>query len=191
MHADVARRMPAWTDRVEAVYVGAGALASFRTTPERLAVISPGEPLHLRDEPIVEWLQNWYLVRQTGLALVGPPPASLVPAVSKEEFLAAAVRYAGQLAQEDLGDAAPSRAAYVVLTMCRAALTVATGEPGSKADGAAWVAREAPDQAWLIDEAFEARRSRGRTGLATPESRRAAAELIALLHSRIAAAPGR
>ena len=66
MHSDFVSRHPEWSDRIEVVYVGLAALRSFRTSSGPLAVISPGEPFHLRDERVVEWLQNWYLIRETG-----------------------------------------------------------------------------------------------------------------------------
>ena len=76
-----------WTDRLEIVYVGRRALERFRDEPGALAVISPGEPLRVSG-PVRDWLQNWYLARQTGVALVGPAPAEIVPEISREEFLA-------------------------------------------------------------------------------------------------------
>src|SRR5450756_1549996 len=50
-HAFVSR-YPEWGDRLEIVYVGRATLQSFRTSPGSLAVISPGEPFHVRDERV-------------------------------------------------------------------------------------------------------------------------------------------
>lgn len=74
MHAGIVRSYPEWDDRIEVVYVGRETLASFRTSTGRLAVISPGEPLHVKDDRAVEWVQNWYLVRKSGVALSGLRP---------------------------------------------------------------------------------------------------------------------
>src|SRR5664279_3633022 len=77
-HAFVSR-YPEWSDRLEIVHVGRATLQSFRTSPGSLAVISPGEPFHVRDERVAEWLQNWYLVREAGTCLYGADAAAIVP----------------------------------------------------------------------------------------------------------------
>ena len=82
MYVAFADRHVEWNDRIETVYIGRGALRTFRTSRGRLAVISPREPFHLRDERARDWAQNWYLVRESGVALYGPPVASLIPPVT-------------------------------------------------------------------------------------------------------------
>ena len=78
IHDGLVGRRPEWSDRVEVVYIGQATLRSYRSSLGRLAVISPGEPFQLRDDRVAEWVQNWYLVRETGRALDGPPPAAVV-----------------------------------------------------------------------------------------------------------------
>ena len=179
---------PDWTDRLEIVYISKAALSSFRTSAARLAVISPGEPFHLRDDRVVEWLQNWYLIRETGTVLFGPPAASLVPPISMAEFVAAAARYADQIAGQSLHDATPGARAYAILTICRALRTVETRGHASKHEGAAWAREQMPDWAWLIDEALRSRLSRGRVGLDDERARAGADEFIALVAARMASA---
>ncbi len=103
VHDDVVSLHPDWSDRLEVVYIGRAALRSFRTSTARLAVISPGEPFHLRDDRVVEWLQNWYLIREAGRTLFGPPAGTLVPPISMAEFVAAAARYADQISRQSHG----------------------------------------------------------------------------------------
>lgn len=104
MHRDLVRRHPAWNDRIEVVYIGQATLRSFRDAGV-LAAISPGEPLHLRDDAN-RWLQNWYLVRETGTILYGPDPGSVIPPISRAEFLAAvALRRRSASAQPSVDDA--------------------------------------------------------------------------------------
>ena len=180
---------PEWTDRLEVVYIGQTALRSFRTSGARLAVISPGEPFHLRDERVAEWLQNWYLIRESGVTLHGPPAASLVPPITMAEFVAAAARYADQIARQNLEGATPGARAYAVLTICRALRTVETGTHGSKLDGAAWAREQLPQWAWLIDEALRCRLARGAVGFDDERSRAGVEEFIALVAARVAGAP--
>jgi predicted nucleotidyltransferase len=184
-HRGVVARHPEWTDRVEVVYVGRATLASFRSSPGRLAVISPGEPFHLRDEPAAEWVQNWYLVRETGVVLFGPPAATLVPPVAWGEFAAAAGRYAEQLSSQRLETASPGVIAYAVLTLCRAHMTVLTRAHVSKHAGAAWTRQQMPEWASVIDMALACRGSRGTVGFDDAPSRAAAETFIGRIVARI------
>jgi predicted nucleotidyltransferase len=185
MHRDLVSRDPAWNDRIEVVYVGRAALWSFRTSPGPLAVISPGEPFHLRDERVVEWLQNWYLVRETGVTLYGPDAAAVVPPIARTEFVAATVRYADEVRHQDFDETSPGALAYAVLTMCRAFRTVRTQAHGSKQEAAAWTREQMPEWAWLINTALRCRLSRGATGLADKRSRAAAVRFIGLVADQI------
>jgi predicted nucleotidyltransferase len=189
MHRDIIGRYPEWDDRIEVVYIGRATLEAFRTSRGRLAVISPGEPFHVRDDPAAEWVQNWYLVRTTGIALHGPSAEAGVPHVSWPEFAAAATQYSTQLAGRSLRDASPGSVAYAVLTMSRAVMTVRTQTPASKQEGAAWTRRAFPHWAWLVDAALRCRLTRGTVGFADPKTRAAADEFIGLLATEIAKPP--
>jgi hypothetical protein len=73
MHTRFVQDHPAWEDRIEVAYVPALALWNFRTRTSQIAVISPGEPFHLKPAG-KDWLINWYMVRRVGVTLCGPPP---------------------------------------------------------------------------------------------------------------------
>lgn len=185
MHRDFVSRYPAWSDRIEIVYVARAALWSLRTSPGPLAVISPGEPFHLRNERVVEWLQNWYLVRETGVLLYGPNAAAIVPPIAWTEFVAAAVHYADEIRHQSFDEAAPGALAYAVLTVCRALRTVRTQTHGSKQEAAAWTREQMPQWTWLIDIALGCRLPRGATGLADVQARAAAVRFIGLVADQI------
>lgn len=178
MHRDLASRDPEWDDRIEVVYVGQAALSSFRTSPGPLAVISPGEPFHLRDDRIVEWLQNWYLVRETGDALYGPAASVVVPPIDWAEYVDATVRYAVAVGQHNYDDDSPGSIAYAALTMCRALLITRTQRQASKQEAAAWTRARMPEWAPVIDTALRCRLARGASGFDDLESRGAAASFI-------------
>ncbi|MBI4219772.1 MAG: nucleotidyltransferase domain-containing protein, partial [Chloroflexi bacterium] len=59
MHRQIAREIPEWDDRVEVIYLPVTALETFRTKTCRIAVISPGEPFHMKDADR-GYLMNWY-----------------------------------------------------------------------------------------------------------------------------------
>lgn len=188
LHTRTVERHPEWDDRLEVVYVKRGTLARFRDGGA-IGVISPGEPFHVRDG-IELWLQNFYLVQETGVTLAGPDPTSTIPEISWPEFLAATTRYADEVCGRNIRDATPGSRAYSVLTMCRALCTVRSNRPCSKQEGAAWVRTHLPEWAHLVDAAECCRLSRGRTGFDDLETRQAAETLIALLGAAIMAEPG-
>jgi predicted nucleotidyltransferase len=185
VHQEFVSRHREWNDRLEIVYVGRATLGSFRTSPDPLAVISPGEPFHLRRERVVEWLQNWYLVRETGVTLFGPPAVEIVPPIDWSEFVAAAARYADQLSGQSLAEASAGSLSYSVLTMCRACMTVQAQTHRSKQEAAAWARERMPEWAWLIDVAIGCRLSRGTIGFSDEKTRAAAEAFIRLLAARI------
>jgi predicted nucleotidyltransferase len=185
MHHAFVGRYPEWSDHLEIVYVGRATLGSFRTSPGRLAVISPGEPFHVRNERVAEWLQNWYLLRETGICLFGADIAAIVPPITWSEFLAATVRYADEVRNRSRLRAGGGDLAYTILTMCRALHTVRTQTHGSKQEAAAWTRERMPEWAWLIDAALKCRLSRGTVGFEDERSRAATETFIALLDDEI------
>jgi predicted nucleotidyltransferase len=185
IHDSLIGRFPEWSDRLEIVYVGRATLESFRTSLGKLAVLSPGEPLHVREERAADWLQNWYLVRETGVCLYGVDATVIIPSISWAEFVAATARYADELRGRSRLGASGGALAYAILTMCRALRTTRTQEHGSKQEAAAWARERMPEWAWLIDAALECRLSRGNVGFADEKSRAAAETFIALVTGEI------
>jgi hypothetical protein len=188
-HAGTIERHPDWNDRLEIVYVGRRTLAEFRAGGA-VGVISPGEPFHVRDG-IEMWLQDFYLVRETGLALAGPAPAATIPDISWAEFIAATTRYADEVSGRSLRDATPGARAYGVLTMCRALCTVRLNRPCSKQEGAAWARAWSTEWAWLVGAAEQCRLSRGQRGLADEMAIQSAETLIGLLADAISGGTSR
>ena len=184
MQLDIVRRNPEWTDRLEITYIGWTTLQSFRTSAGLLAVISPGEPFHVVGD-VDEWLQNWYLVRETGVTLYGVAAADVIPPIARVEFVAAVVRYADWLRKRNHNDLGPGSLAYAVLSLCRALQTVRTGMHCSKQEAAAWARERMPKWAWLIDAALRCRMSRGATGFDDELTRAAAETFIGLLADEI------
>lgn len=185
MHHGLVSRYPDWKDRIEVVYLSRATLESFRTSAGALAVISPGEPFHVRDDRASEWLQNWYLLRETGVCLYGLDPAAIVPPIAWTEFVAATVRYADEVRNRSRVGAGRGALAYTILTMCRALRTVRLGAAGSKQEGAAWICGRMPEWAWLVDAALECRQSQGTIGFADEASRAAAETFIRLVADEI------
>ena len=187
LQLDIVSRHAEWSDRLEIVYIGWTTLQSFRTSTGSLAVISPGEPFHVVGG-VAEWLQNWYLVRETGVTLYGVAAADVIPPIARVEFVTAVVRYADWLRKQNHDDLGPGSLAYAVLSLCRALWTVRTGLPCAKQEAAAWTRQRMPEWAWLIDAALRCRMSRGRTGFDDEQTRTAAQRFIGRLADEITGA---
>lgn len=158
MHAAIVERHPEWDDRVEVIYLSTEALRTYKTQRSPIAVISPGEPLHFREEEAGDdWLMNWYLILEHGQTIAGPPPDTFIEPASIDEFLQAIREHA-----RDWGlwidhlDTAKSRA-YAVLTMCRTLYSDRNRAHVSKQTAATWVADQLPEYRDLINDALALR----------------------------------
>jgi hypothetical protein len=151
MHARIVEDHPAWEDRIEVAYVPASDLWNFRTHTGRIAVISPGEPFHLKAAG-KDWLVNWYMVREVGVTLCGPPPQTVVPKISQYEFVEAVREQAEAWKEWVYRMRTPGAQYYAVLTLCRALYTYTHGRQASKWQAALWAKSYLPQWAPLIQE---------------------------------------
>jgi len=153
MHLDFARDNPGWEDRVEVAYLSVTALRTFRSERSPIAVISPGEPFHMT-EAGRDWLMNWYVVREKGVALFGPPAEALIAPITWEEFAECVRDYAAEWGDRITDVRERKGQAYAILTMCRALHLHRTGETASKRQAALWAQEELPQWSGLIQSAL-------------------------------------
>ncbi len=171
MHRELVIETPEWDGRVETVYVSRDGLRTFRDGTSAAARLSPGEPFHaIVVDPT--WLIDWYQLREVGVALFGPPPTEVVPAISKAEYVEAVRRHLLTWPTDELGMVGAQ--AYAILTMCRGLRTVRTGEYVSKREAARWASEQLPEYAELIRTALRWRDER-RSGTDDATLTRAAA----------------
>jgi hypothetical protein len=156
MHTRFVEDHPAWEDRIEVAYLSAGALRRFKTETNIIAVVSPGEPFHTKAAGR-DWLINWYTVREIGVTLCGPPPHTLIPEISRLEFVEAAREHAKYWREWVHEMRTPGSQAYAVLTMCRALYTRTHGEQVSKKKAALWAKAYLPQWAALIERSWSRR----------------------------------
>ena len=154
MHAVLAHDYKEWDDRLDVDYLSVTALNTFRTQTSRKPGISPGEPFLVK-EVGEDWLMNWYMVREKGVALFGLPPKAIIDPITQEEFVQAVRKHAA--AWGGGIEIRPSRKqqAYAILTMCRALYTQKNGEQVSKKQVALWAQHELPEWSRLIQRALE------------------------------------
>jgi hypothetical protein len=167
-HARLIATYPIWENRLEIGYLSLQALQNFKTVTSQIAIISPGEPFHWKDAGR-DWLLNWYIVREHGLALYGPPPTAIIVTISKAEYIQAVRDQVEEWG--DYIDHVQSRPyqGYVILTMCRALYAIRTGSYTSKKQAAQWAAHELPEWSTLINTALLWRQS-WRDDVADPEA---------------------
>jgi predicted nucleotidyltransferase len=163
MHDDIAGVYEEWDDRIEVQYLSLAGLETFRSQTTRMGAISPGEPFHIV-EAGEDWLMNWYLIREKGVALYGPSPRTIIKPIPKEEFVHAAVEHIKKW-RAWITDTRHSRPyqSYAILTACRALYVYKNGEQVSKKRAAAWAETELPEWASLIASALKWR-DEARTG---------------------------
>ena len=96
------------------------------------------------------WIIERAIVRERGVALVGPPPATLLDSVSPEQLRAATCQQMSDVWQARITDDEWPRPrlypAFAVLTLCRALYTLRHGAFCSKPVAAAWASEHYP--AW-------------------------------------------
>lgn len=97
---------------------------------------------------------DWYQLRHVGMALFGPPPASLVPVISHDEYVEAVRQHLQAWPDWVDGFVTRGSQAYAILTMCRGLRTWRTGEDASKREAARWACAVLPEYASLIQDAM-------------------------------------
>ncbi len=158
MHEDFARRHPQWENRIEVQYFSTKGLKTFRTQASKMGNISPGEPFHIIDSGI-EWLMNWYFVREHDVVLFGPSSRQFIPPISKQEYLQAVQDHARQWTEYVKNtNTSWYGQSYAVLTLCRALYSYTNGEQASKKKAAAWAAQQLPEWTSLIQNALRWRK---------------------------------
>jgi hypothetical protein len=154
MHQGFARENPEWDDRVDVAYLSVTALQTFRSQTSPMAVISPGEPFQMKQAGR-DWLVNWYLVRESGVALFGPPAITIITPITQQESAQSVREYAGwwDAKIHEVGER--KEQAYAILTMCRALYVRRNGgEWVSKRQAALWAQAELPEWSSLIESAL-------------------------------------
>jgi len=151
VHTGFARLPNRYGDQLEGPYIDRDAARRFRPG-ERHPTIARNEPLLWR-EHYANWVFERWMLRASGVTLLGPEPRTLLDPVSRDEILAAVranmVRWVDWINDPYDPDWLLPRGhkAYVVETMCRILYTLATGELVGKPQSVAW-ALETLSEPW-------------------------------------------
>jgi hypothetical protein len=150
-----------WGRHLEGSYVPRATLAELPLPRRELLYLDHGSTTFERSEHDHSLVVLWTL-RERGVILDGPDPKGLVPPVSpgalRTEVCASMETWAARIFGDPAEIATRWYQAYAVLSYCRMAETLCTGEVHSKRHGAGW-ARMAMDPRWrgLVDAAEDER----------------------------------
>lgn len=154
LHTNLVQNFPTWNDRIEVAYASYRMLQHFKTEPGQIAVISPGEPFHLKQAG-TDWLINYYLLQRNSFILYGPSPKTIIAPVSNSEFIEHVKKQAIEWqdwvihTRNSLG-----YQYYVVLTLCRALYVLHQKEQCSKLKAGVWAKNQFPKWQVLIQRAL-------------------------------------
>ena len=158
LHGRLARGPSAWGRELEGAYVAREAIRARDPRPPACPCIERGGELEIVHLERGWWVIHRHVLREHGLALVGPPPRTLIDAVGPDDLRRAVAGILAEWWRPMLDD--PTRLrnvfyrAYAILTMIRMLYTLEHGTIVTKPAAARW-ARATLDRRWhpLVDAA--------------------------------------
>lgn len=153
MHDAFVEQHPKWVQRIEVCYISVAALQTVTSRTSNIARISPGEDLNMR-EADRHWLIDWYVVRERGVTLFGPPPQTLIEPISKAAYVQTVKDNVGAWREWVQPMCSRKAQAYAILTLCRALYSLKHAEQTSKKRAGLWAQQEYPRWASSIQNAL-------------------------------------
>jgi hypothetical protein len=163
MHDRIAAVDSPWAIQLEGSYISQPAIRRYDPAHAMHPNIERGlgERLKMVDHDET-WAVHRHVLRERGIALVGPDLRAMIDPVSEEELRRAMHKLLNGWGRNILDNpqslSSGGYQSYVVLSLCRALFTLQTGRVASKPFAAAW-AKEHLDGKWapLIERAIEGR----------------------------------
>lgn len=161
LHERVYRLDCAWAQHLEGSYFPKGILKDYARHGKPLWYLDNGSQTLIESEHDNTLVVRW-VVREHGIALAGPDPATLVDPIPvsalRREILEGMSSWGRQILAEPERINNRFYQAFAVLHYCRALHDLHTGFPGSKRAGAEW-AKATLDPSWAgpIDRAWDGR----------------------------------
>jgi len=161
MHEEIAANGGPWGARVEGAYVSLSALRRYDPAYRQPFLSGQDTPFGVT-ELGADWVINRHILREKGVVLYGPSPATLIDPVSHEQLIDAVrdeLRGSWSWFLEAPQRLRPRRyQAFAVLTLCRALYALDRGQLASKAQAALWAKGAlGPEWVTLIDRALASR----------------------------------
>lgn len=131
-----------WGDRLEGGYAQRRDLRPWGIAGS-IAVVTPGEPLR-QAAPSDYSADNMLAIREHGLALYGPPPATVFPLVDPATLQAGLRAYLDELLARPAAMAPAREVAAWALNVARCLYGLQTGNLATKTQAAQWVGQHLP-----------------------------------------------
>jgi predicted nucleotidyltransferase len=181
-----------WAIEVDGSYIPREALRRYDSSRARHLHVERGVGKLRMEHFGPDWVIQRQVLREHGVALAGPPPATLIDPVHPDEIFEA-VRAVALDAWAPLGEDLASLShwggqVFAILTMCRLLHTLETGDLASKQAAGRWARQVLGEpSASLIDRALAWKKSDPRA--TSPQDAAATRALIRLVVERWRAAP--
>jgi hypothetical protein len=162
MHERLSASGMRWADQLEMVYLPVAAVRRHDPAHATHPYLGRGPGERLRVITLsTDWVAHRVIVRERGIILAGPPPATLIDPITPDELRSALVEmlrfwWAPMAGEGVSADFLRQRGhqSLAVLTMCRLLYTLRTGEMISKSAAACWgQANLDPNWSGLIERA--------------------------------------
>jgi len=141
MHQRLAEMHSRWTSRLEGSYIPRQALRRYDPTRADHPALGMDGSFDV-DHHGPDWVIHLHMIREHGIALAGPDPATLIDPIRPDDLRRAAVATLHEWWAPMLQDSRRLRSreyqAYAALTMCRALYTLQHGTVVSKPIAARW-----------------------------------------------------
>jgi len=157
VHARLEADFPEWSSHVEVDYVSAEAVEAVVQGSDEshpMIRISPGEPLH-EVKASRHYVLNWAAALQADQPIAGAAPSTVLPAIDRRLIHQVVLQHVRAWSEWLHDMQATGAQAYAVLTLCRAAETLATGRQVSKLAAANAGRSRFPEWSALIDWAHD------------------------------------
>ena len=157
MHAQLATAS-AWGPEIEGSYIPRDALRRFDAANAQHPYIDRGSASLAVERHDVDWIVHRHVLREHGVAVVGPELKTLIDPVTPADLRGAVREMLDGWWRPDPACRAkldhPFYRAYAVLTMCRMRYTLVHGTVVSKPVAAEWAQTTCPRWRSLIDDAL-------------------------------------
>jgi hypothetical protein len=165
MHARITNGNSIWATELEGSYISQDALRRHDPANATHPNIERGPDERLKiARHDAGWVIHRHIMRERGIVVLGPPPATLVDPISPVDLKQAAHSVlqgwaAGLLTNPNWADA-DGYHSYIVLTLCRILYTIKTGAVASKRASVVWAQTELAGP-WrdLIERAWNVRQT--------------------------------
>ncbi|MDQ6694741.1 MAG: DUF4111 domain-containing protein, partial [Chloroflexota bacterium] len=159
LHGNFAAGDSPWAVEIECLYIPVRDLRRYDGTHPRYPRVDRGSGDLFMAQHDVDWVIQRYVLREYGVALLGPPANTLIDPVEPDDLRRALVELMDIWWEPMVHDPSQLRhlgyRTYAILTMCRVLYTLQHGTVVSKPVAARWAMRtEAASWAGLIEKAL-------------------------------------